>query len=113
MGKPSILVIQLMYQRVPALKWNPLGAFEREWKSKLGVATKMRKKVVWMNTMAIMLVLALMVTAVPVGADDGLRSGYSKVRDWDNGGEAFSFTHAIADDSLYGGAVTYGGDFFM
>src|SRR4030042_4447499 len=73
----------------------------------------MRKKCVWMNITVIALVLAMIVTAVPVGADDGLRSGYSKVRDWDEGYEAFSFAHAIADDSLYGGDATSDADFFM
>ena len=73
----------------------------------------MKKNTALTNILAVALVLALMASAAPVGADDGLRSGYSKVRDWDKVHEAFSFTHAIADDSLYGGATTSGGDFFM
>ena len=73
----------------------------------------MKKNTALTNILAVALVLALMASAVPVGADDGLRSGYSKVKDWDKVHEAFSFAHAIADSSLYGGATTSGGDFFM
>ena len=72
-----------------------------------------RKGFMWMNTMAIMLVLALMATAAPVVADNGLRSGYSKIRDWDKAHEAFSFANALNNPGMYGGATTSGGDFFI
>ena len=44
----------------------------------------MKKNTVVTNILAVALVLALMASATPVGADDGLRSGSSKVRDWNS-----------------------------
>jgi len=59
------------------------------------------------------LTLSLLSVAVPVAAASSLASGYAKVRDWDQVHEAFSFAHALANSSMYGGATTSGGDFFI
>ena len=44
----------------------------------------MKKNTALTNILAMLLVLALMASAAPVGAADDLRSGYSTVRDWNS-----------------------------